>query len=107
LYLINYLNLQTVLQLFIAARRYRTGQDLVGVRDGVNCVFLLPRNEKFTHNLPYLTISVYVNGLRLTLLEDYTIEESGGIGTGYDTIIMNLAPYSDDHIIVDYVVAYG
>jgi hypothetical protein len=48
-----------------------------------------------------------VNGLRLTLLEDYTIEESGGIGTGYDTIIMNLAPYSDDHIIVDYVVAYG
>jgi len=103
-YLINYLNLQTALQLFIAVGRFRTGQGLIGTRDHVNHVFRISGGEKFTHNLPFLTISVYVNGVRLTLLDDYVISESGGPGTGYDTVILSQAPYSNDHVTADYVV---
>jgi hypothetical protein len=105
MYLVNYLNLQTALQLFIAVGRFRTGQGLIGVQNHANHVFRIAGGEKFTHNLPFLTISIYVNGLRLVLLEDYTISESAGPGTGYDTITLSQAPYSDDHITADYVVS--
>jgi len=103
-YLINYLNLQTALQLFIAVGRFRTGQGLLGVRDGVNHVFHISGGEKFTHNLPFLTIAIYVNGIRLSLLDDYVISESGGPGTGFDTVTLSQAPYANDHVTADYVV---
>jgi len=102
-FLINYLNLQSALQLFIAIGRFRTGVSLIGIRDGSNSTFRIPGGEKFTHNLPFLTISVYVNGLRMTLLDDYVISESGGSGTGYDTVILSQPPYANDHLLVDYV----
>ena len=54
-----------------------------GVIDGVNLVFTTP--EKFTQVAP-LTILVYRNGQRQALGGDYSVSESGGIGTGYDTI---------------------
>jgi hypothetical protein len=54
-----------------------------GMVDGVNLVFTTP--EKFVQVVP-LTIRVYRNGQRQALVEDYTVSESGGIGTGYDTI---------------------
>jgi hypothetical protein len=104
-YLVNYLNLQTAQQLFIAVGRYRTGCGLVGIQDGVNRIFTLPSGEKFAHNLPYLTVSVYVNGLRQVLVDDYTISESGGVGSGYDTVTLISAPYLDDHLTSDYVLA--
>ena len=104
MYLINYLNYQTALQTFIAVERFRTGQGLMGVRDGVNHAFTIPGGQKFTFNLPFLAISVYVNGLRLTLLDDYVISESGGSGTGYDTVTLSDAPYANDHLTADYVV---
>lgn len=104
MYLVNYLNLQTALQMFISVGRFRTGQGLVGSKDGFNLVFHTPGFEKFTHNLPYLTIAVFVNGLRLTLLDDYTISESGGSGTGYDTVTLSQAPYADDHVVADYII---
>lgn len=104
MYLVNYLNLQTALQMFISVGRFRTGQGLVGSKDGSNLVFHTPGLEKFTHNLPYLTISVFVNGVRLMLLDDYTISESGGTGTGYDTVTLSQAPYLDDHVVADYII---
>ena len=104
MYLVNYLNLQTALQMFISVGRFRTGQGLVGSKDGSNLVFHTPGLEKFTHNLPYLTIAVFVNGVRLTLLDDYVIFESGGSSTGYDTVILSQAPYANDHVIADYIV---
>jgi hypothetical protein len=102
-YLINYLNLQTAQQLFIAVGRYRTGQGLVGVKDGVNKTFRTPGLEKYVHNLPFLTIHVYLNGVRLALLDDYMVIESGGPGTGYNTIILELSPRSNDHLLADYI----
>jgi hypothetical protein len=104
-WLINYLSLQTAQQLFISVSRYRTEQNLVGVQDGVNTVFLTPSGEKFVNNLPFLTIQVYYNGLRQALLDDYTLSESGGPGTGFDTVQFTIAPVSYDHLVVDYVIA--
>lgn len=90
--------------MFISVGRFRTGQGLVGVRDGTNHTFKISGNEKFTHNLPFLSISLYVNGIRMTLLDDYVISESGGSGTGFDTVILSQAPYQNDHLTADYVV---
>ena len=104
MYLVNYLSLQAAQTIFIAAGRYRTAQNLVGPRDGVNCTFTTPGLEKFVHNLPFLSIHVYYNGVRLTLLDDYTISESGGFGTGYDTVTMEVAPMVDDKLLSDYII---
>ncbi len=105
MYLVNQLSLQVAQQLFIAANRYRVGQNLVGPKDGSNVTFYTPGLEKFTHNLPFLDISIYLNGSRLALLDDYLIAESGGVGTGYDSIILLVPPLvSNDHLLADYVV---
>lgn len=103
MYLVNYLSLQTAQQLFIAVGRYRTGQALIGAKTGLNYVFTTPGNEKFTHNLPFLTISIYFNGVRQTFIDDFMVLESGGPGTGYDTIVLNVAPRGNDHLLADYI----
>lgn len=103
MYLLNSVSLQIVQQLFIAIGRFRTGQGLDGVQNAVNHFFTIRGAEKFVHNLPFLTIAVFVNGVRMTLLEDYTISESGGPGTGYDTIYLGKAPYATDNLLVDFV----
>lgn len=105
MYLINLLTLQSVQQLFIAADRYRTGQGLVGVKNGVNVTFTTPGLEKFSQNLPFLSIAVFYNGVRLALLDDYMVIESNGVGTGFDTVLMALAPLANDHLFADYVIA--
>jgi hypothetical protein len=103
-HLINYLNLQNAQQLFIAVGRFRTGQGLIGIKNGVNHTYTTPGLEKYVHNLPFLTMQVYLNGMRLALLDDYTVSESGGPGTGYDTITLVIAPRANDHLLADYVV---
>jgi hypothetical protein len=102
-YLLNYLNLQAADARYVAAARFRTGQPLSGTIDGVNSTFTIPVGDKFTHNLPFFSVQVYHNGVRQTLLDDYTILESGGFGTGYDTVIMEEPPRSLDHLLVDYI----
>jgi hypothetical protein len=105
MYLLNPLTLQAAQHVFIAVARYRAGQNLTGDKDGVNVIFRTPGLEKFAHNLPFLDISVLYNGLRLALLDDYTVAESGGPGTGYDTIILQMPPVVGDHLLADYVLA--
>jgi hypothetical protein len=102
-YLVNFLSLQTASQLFLSSARFRTGQNLVGAKNGSNLAFTVPDGDKFTHNLPFLTIQVYFNGQRLKLIDDYVINESGGPGSGYDTIILEVAPRLADKVWVDYV----
>lgn len=103
MYLVNFLSLQTASQLFLSSARFRTGLDLVGSRNGANLVFTVPDGDKFTHNLPFLTIQIYFNGQRLRLIDDYVINESGGPGSGYDTVILEIAPRATDKLAVDYV----
>jgi hypothetical protein len=106
-YLVNFLSLQTASQLFVYSARYRTGLDLVGVKNDSNLVFTVPGGDKFTHNLPFLTIQVYFNGQRLRLIDDYVILESGGSGTGYDTVILEVSPRASDKLSADYVALDG
>lgn len=104
MYLLNYLSLQLAESIFIAASRYRDAQNLVGPKNGFNFTFTTPGLEHYVQNLPFIAIHVYLNGMRLALLDDYVAVESLGPGTGYDTIILNEAPFSDDHLFADYVV---
>ena len=105
MYLVNPLSLQVAQHLFITSDRFRVGQNLVGPRDGSNLTFTTPGLEKFSHNLPFLDISIIFNGSRLALLDDYLVAESGGSGTGFDTIILLVPPpVSNDHLLADYVV---
>ena len=106
MYLINPLSLQIAQTLFIQINRYRAAQGLAGNRDGVNVTFRTPGTEKFVHNLPFLDISVYCNGIRLALLDDYMVAESGGSGTGFDTIVMTVPPLNNDHLFADYILAF-
>jgi len=107
MYLINFLSLQTASQLFVATARFRTGYTLIGAKNGSNVTFKVPGGDKFTHNLPYLTIQVFRNGQRLKIIDDYTIQESGGAGTGYDTVVLEVPPLANDALVVDYVAYNG
>lgn len=77
---------------------------LTGVINGVNTVF--------TTAVDFVAGSeaVYFNGVRQHpgVGNDYTISESGGAGTGYDTVTFAIAPRArpgakpDDRVTVDY-----
>ena len=105
MYLLNPLTRQIAQTVFIAISRYRAAQGLVGLKNESNVIFTTPGLEKFVHNLPFIDINVYYNGQRLALLDDYMVAESGGPGTGYDTIVMTIAPYPNDHLFADYILA--
>jgi hypothetical protein len=73
---------------------------LLGVKNGVNLVFTTP--DDFVHVVSGETIRVFYNGQRLLESEDYVISESGGMGSGYDTVTMFVAPRIDDKLTADY-----
>lgn len=60
--------------------------------------------DKFVHNLPYLSIHIYYNGQRLIYLDDYSVLEGGGVGTGFDTVILLIGPRMNDKLTADYVI---
>jgi len=73
-----------------------------GVIDGGNTSFMTP--SYFVES----SLEVYYNGQRLRKgsTNDYTVSESGGIGTGFDTINLAFAPRSSpkvDVVTVDYL----
>jgi len=91
------------------ARRY--GVALVGVRDGSNRTFTLP--DKFLIDPQSgITIEVFHNGRRLQggmmsdpRVADFYPIESGGPGTGYDTIfLLTFGPSIKSNLIADYTV---
>lgn len=79
---------------------------LVGAVDGSNTVFAVPEGVFYydsTHK-----ILVYKNGIKQFFLDDFYIAESGGPGTGYDTVIMtdppDALPAPTDVITADYYI---
>ncbi len=91
--------------LFYPPRLPRTGVVLIGTIDGVNMVFTTP---DFFLNDGTTSILVYYNGVRLELGagNDYTLSESGGPGTGFDTVTLPFAPVPPkDKITADYFVS--
>jgi hypothetical protein len=85
--------------------RQRTDVDLIGDKNGVNSTFTTP---DYFIQTSTVKIQVFRNGvrLRLGLINDYTVSESGGVGTGYDTVIYNgPPPLSFEQLTSDYIVA--
>lgn len=79
---------------------------LLGVVDDSNTVYTIPVGT-FIQNTTYKII-VYKNGVKQVYLDDYFIAESGGPGTGYDTVIFTVAPTTtpapDDILTADYYI---
>jgi hypothetical protein len=82
------------------------GELLSGTKDGVNDIFFT--SQKFIQ-LPGTEFSIVVRwaGRRLYLLDDYLVAESGGLGTGYDSIqlLYPIKPLPKDKITADYYPA--
>lgn len=75
--------------LFRAPIPYRTQVEPVGSVDGVNTIFTT--TEFFCQDPPDYQIKVFRNGQMQTLDGDYTVSESGGVGTGFDTVTFEVA----------------
>jgi hypothetical protein len=80
--------------------RYR--ERLIGTKNGVNTVFTT--SQKFTRTTGKEEW-VYYNGVfqEFGAGNDYTASESGGVGTGFDTITMSVAPYSWEKLEIVYI----
>lgn len=88
--------------MIIARRRVHAtkyGVPLTGPINGANQTYTTP--DKFNPTAQ----AVYYNGQRLSLTLDYSIAESGGPGTGYDTVNFLVTPKVGDHLLVDYISA--
>lgn len=72
---------------------------LTGTQNGINTTFYT--TTKFKHTSEFKEV-IFVNGLRNHTPEDYFVAESGGLGTGYDTVVFVLAPIAQDVITIDY-----
>jgi len=57
----------------------------------------------------FLNPSVYLNGYRMSFPDDYIVTESGGVGTGFDSVEFTVgnAPRTGDVITVDYFISTG
>ena len=79
---------------------------LIGVQDGSNRVFTLPGGEKAVHQ-PGAgpVVKIYFDTRRVQSVE-MSVEESGGVGTGFDRIrFLHFAPKTNSSIFADYVAA--
>ena len=80
---------------------------LIGAVDGVNTTYKIPSGT-WIQSGPYKII-VYKNGVKQVYLDDYIIAESGGVGTGFDTVILAVPPTPTplpvDIITADYYIS--
>jgi hypothetical protein len=83
--------------------KFRWNKELIGPKNGVNVIFTTP--EVFIQS-GETVIRVYRNGQRsyLGVSNDYTVSESGGPGTGFDTITLAVAPLGYEIITTDYLI---
>lgn len=84
---------------------FKQGVSLIGTLDGSNRVFTTPENflnGTFGNNV--FRILIKHNGRDLVEGIDYFVSESGGAGTGYDTIVLCFSPTVDSILVADYVV---
>ena len=83
----------------------RQNAPMVGDIDGVNKVFVVPFGDKAIISSPGTTIAVKINGVDYLdgAGNDYTLSESGGVGTGFDTItLLHFAPSVGSNVTTTY-----
>ena len=78
---------------------------LDGALDGSNRVFTIPNGEKALHSLTGgFKVKPY-HGTRRLLTAEFVVEESGGVGTGYDQIrFLYFAPKPTGRVFADFVI---
>jgi len=85
---------------------FKQGVPLVGARDSINRIFTVP--DKFLQGAlgnNDFRITIIHNGRTLIETTDYIVSESGGAGTGFDTIEMvSLTPNEYSQLISSYMV---
>jgi hypothetical protein len=74
-------------------------QHFIGIQNSINTIFYTA--TKFLAR-PNDGATVFFNGMRMNIGNDYLISESGGPGTGYDTIIFINPPVVSDILRIDY-----
>jgi len=85
---------------------FREGTELIGTIDGINRTFTTPEvflDGTISDNV--LRIKILHNGRRLIKDIDYIISESGGLGTGYDTVeFISFIPQAEpkSRLVADY-----
>lgn len=81
---------------------------MIGSINGTNRIFSIPAPDKFINgpfNGNIFKIQVFHNGRELDETIDYLISESGGAGTGYDTIILiSFSPRANSKMYCNYVI---
>lgn len=80
----------------------RIDVSLVGAINGVNQTFTIP--ETFVQDPPNLQITVYYNGVRQKVNDDYTVSLLSSSGSA-DRIDLFFAPLPGDSLTADYVVS--
>lgn len=84
---------------------FKQGIDLVGTKNGVNKTFTTPDvflNGNIDNNT--FRITVFHNGVTQEQGVDFTVSESGGPGTGFDTVtFVTFAPESDSSLFANYI----
>lgn len=87
---------------------FRQNIRLVGLIDGINQVFTVPSPDKFINgdfSDNTFKIQVYHNNIGLQEGQDYFVSESGGLGTGFDTITLtSFTPNPNTFLYANYVV---
>jgi hypothetical protein len=87
---------------------WRQGIALTGIANGANRVFFLPAPDKAligTFEDNEFDLEVFHNGRRLIRNIDYIASESGGIGTGFDTVeIIAFVPSKKSKLVANYTV---
>lgn len=84
---------------------FKQGIELIGVLNDDNRTFTTPEifiNGSFGNN--EFRILVKHNGRDLVETIDYFVSESGGSGSGFDTIILTFSPSPESILVADYVV---
>ena len=79
---------------------FSNGEELQGTKDGSNTVFVT--SVKFLQE-DKIGIIFNRNGQEQLLGFDYIIVESGGVGTGFDTVIVRKPPRIFDSLICHYI----
>jgi hypothetical protein len=78
---------------------------LIGAKNGANSTFTTP--DKFMFDADRKIKPIW-NGRRLSYPNDFTVFESGGVGTGYDTVRLTpwqsvgYLPQAGHELIADY-----
>jgi hypothetical protein len=81
---------------------------MIGIINGINRIFSIPIPDKFINGSFHgniFKIQVFHNGRELDETIDYIVSESGGVGTGYDTIILiSFSPRANSKMYCNYVI---